>query len=48
VVTRSATHAATGVIEQHVHSERLIRPRGKGESSMIRDIAEYAENRLES
>jgi hypothetical protein len=40
VVTRSATHAATDVIEQHVPTERLIYPRGKGESSMIRDLTE--------
>ena len=45
VVTRSATHAATEVIEQHVPTERLIRPRGKGESSMIRDLAAYARER---
>jgi transcription antitermination factor NusG len=40
VVTRSATHAATDVIEQHVPTSRLIYPRGKGESSMLRDLAE--------
>ena len=43
VVTRSATHAATDVIEQHVPAERLIRPQGKGESSMLRDLATYVE-----
>jgi hypothetical protein len=42
VVTRSATHAATDVIEQHVPTDRLIRPRGKGESSMLRALYDYA------
>jgi len=46
VVTRSATHAATDVIEQHVRTEYLIRPRGKGESSMLRDLAEYARKHI--
>jgi hypothetical protein len=46
VVTRSATHAATDVIEQHVPVERLIRPRGKGQSSMLRDLTEYARSRV--
>jgi len=42
VVTQSAKHAATDVIEQNVATERLIRPRGKGESSMLRDLSLYA------
>ncbi len=42
VVTWSAKHAATEVIGQHVPTERLIRPQGKGESSMIRDLVDYA------
>jgi len=45
VVTWSAKHAATDVIEQNVPTERLIRPRGKGESSMLRDLSEYAEQK---
>lgn len=47
VVTRSAKHAATDVIGQHVPTERLIRPQGKGESSMIRDLVDYAEKEEE-
>ena len=46
VVTRSATHSATGVIEQHVPTDRLIRPHGKGTSSMIRDLVQYARKRI--
>ena len=42
VVTRSATHAASGVIEQHVPTDCLIRPDGKGQSSMLRALQEYA------
>jgi len=47
VVTRSAKHAATDVIGQHVPTERLIRPQGKGESSMIRDLVGYAKKEEE-
>lgn len=42
VVTRSAAHAATDIIEKNVPTERLIRPQGKGESSMLRDLTSYA------
>jgi hypothetical protein len=42
VVTRSASHAATGVIEHHVPTDRLIRPDGKGQSSMLRALQAYA------
>lgn len=47
VVTRSAKHAATDVIDQHIPTERLIRPKGKGESSMIRDLVDYAKKEEE-
>lgn len=47
VVSRSASHAATGIIEQHIPTERLIYPQGKGSSSMIRDLAEYARKQTE-
>jgi hypothetical protein len=46
IVTRSAKHAATDAIERHVPTERLIRPRGRGESSMLRDLAEYARQQM--
>jgi hypothetical protein len=48
VVTRSAKHAATEAIGQHVPTERLIRPQGKGESSMIRDLVDYAKKEEEA
>jgi hypothetical protein len=43
VVTRSATHAATDVIEQHMSMDRLIRPKGKGSSSLLRALQDYAD-----
>lgn len=43
-VTRAAQHAATGVIDRFTPRERLLRPEGKGSSSILRKLGEWAQD----
>lgn len=45
VVTRCATHAATGAIESARGSKPLVRPKGRGATSIVNAIEQWAANK---